>query len=357
MKQRRNILLLLNGLLVLLTLGTYTANYCSPETNPIISILGLLYPILLMGNLVFIIIWAVFQPKWTFLSVFTILIGIGPIFSLIGFHSERDKEINTNSLNIATYNVQFAKPILLRKGSQRIALEKEYNRFLSGLSKVDLLCIKEQSTVVQKYIDANLELPYQTTSPGNYVRIYSKYPIIDSGTLPEFSKNPAIHAIWADILASGGKDTIRIYNIHFEPNSQDGSTPKVIVNTTKETPVNLPMALGILQNYPQSAIKRIRQVELLLKHQNSSPYKNIICADLNDTPQSYGYYKLFKIYKDSFRERGNGIGTTFGSTLMNRLMSLRIDYIFVDRRFEVLSHHIQPNIFSDHHLVMAEVEW
>ena len=354
--QLKYFLVFSNILLVTLTIGSYLSLYCNPSTYGFIALLGLAYPALLMANLLYIGIWVVFNPKWAMGSILILLIGINSIFNILGFKSSVLVNPAKKQLQVATFNAQFGKPLTLNKGKQRKILEKGYLQYLEQFKKLDVLCTKEHNQYTHNQVKKTIGFPYQYTSQNKYVTTYSKYPIINSGSIPNFSNNPAIHCIWVDIFFEK-KDTLRIYNAHLEPNTQTGKTSNAINDSSKESPIDISMALGLLEFYPQSATKRVQQVKKIVAHNDNSPYPSIICIDLNDTPQSRVYSLLSKNQKDSFRERGNGLGATFGSTLGNRMLSLRLDYIFSDTSFDFINHTIAPSIYSDHHLILATLEW
>ena len=57
--------------------------------------------------------------------------------------------------------------------------------------------------------------------------------------------------------------------------------------------------------------------------------------------------------KDSFRERGNGLGTTF---IFDKF-PLRIDYIFASKEIDVLSFETLKETSSDHFAIEGRYGW
>ena len=57
--------------------------------------------------------------------------------------------------------------------------------------------------------------------------------------------------------------------------------------------------------------------------------------------------------QDAFRERGNGLGTTF----LFEKYPMRIDYILASEALEILSFETVDKSFSDHFPVRATVGW
>ena len=351
----KNILLILNLATVIFTVGSYVAPYISPATSALISLVGLIYPALLMANLIFIGLWLVISPKKALISVVTLLIGANSLFNLIGFQSNSAHQKNKKVLKVGSFNLQFAKPITLKEGGQRKILERGYSQFLNSSKDIDIFCAKEHNEYIANQIKKRINYPYLYSTENNFVSIYSKYPIVNQGIIKDFSNNPAINCIWVDVLYA--KDTLRIYNAHLEPTTQSGRIAKAVDETAEESPVNFKIAWNLLQHYSSSSSTRVTQARKIMNHKNRSPYPTILCLDLNDTPQSHAYHLISNGLKDSFRKRGNGLGATFGSTLSNKLLSLRIDYILADPSFNFISHQISPNIYSDHHLITAILEW
>ena len=341
------LVLLVNFGLILATFGAYIAPYFHPESSALLAILGLGYTALLMGNICFIAYWLCLQPKWALASILTLVIGFKTVSGIIGFNMEQGEAIPSETLNIASFNMQFSKPVF----RARAGAFKEY---LSQFQTTDILGIQEHGPIGEKAIVEKLDFPYKHYSQGNFVAIFSKWPIINKGILDNFSENRANNCIWADILFH--KDTIRIYNTHLEANQISGVVPGSVNRKTVEPPVNYSIAIGLLTYYQKFSSKRVTQAKRIQAHQQQSPYPSLLIGDMNDTPQSHIYQILSTGKIDTFRDKGQGLGATFGSTLKNKLACLRIDYIFADLHWAVLQHQIFPSPFSDHYLIQAEVQ-
>ena len=92
-------------------------------------------------------------------------------------------------------------------------------------------------------------------------------------------------------------------------------------------------------------------MDQIKKHMDSSPYSIIICGDFNDTPVSYAYQKLGENKKDAFLESGNGIGASF-----NKIPTLRIDYILIDKELTSSSFSTHQEKFSDHRAISSTIK-
>ncbi len=82
-----------------------------------------------------------------------------------------------------------------------------------------------------------------------------------------------------------------------------------------------------------------------------SPYPVMVCGDFNDTPNSYAYFKIRDGLQDAFHSKGFGIGATYAGISP----TLRIDYIFLDRRFRVNYFDRIRKELSDDYPILANV--
>ena len=98
-------------------------------------------------------------------------------------------------------------------------------------------------------------------------------------------------------------------------------------------------------------MKQQQQAEIILEHATVAPYPTILAADLNNTSFSYVYRKFSGRFLDAFKERGNGLGTTFSFDSY----PMRIDFIFASAAWNVRQFQTINSTFSDHYPVMAKL--
>ncbi|WP_297691018.1 endonuclease/exonuclease/phosphatase family protein, partial [uncultured Eudoraea sp.] len=173
----------------------------------------------------------------------------------------------------------------------------------------DIVCFQEFGRMVQL---EQYPYKYKTDFPSNKSSqaIFSKYPIVGTGSL-EFP-NTANNALFADILYKA--DTIRVYNIHFQ-------SYKVIPSRLKR----IRPAFKIYGKMRMAFMKQEEQVQIFVNHRKNSPYRTIVCGDFNNTSFSNMYRIAIAEMKDTFDERGTGIGKTFDL----KFIPFRIDFILV----------------------------
>jgi endonuclease/exonuclease/phosphatase family metal-dependent hydrolase len=109
-----------------------------------------------------------------------------------------------------------------------------------------------------------------------------------------------------------------------------------------------------IRKYANAYYKRISQVDSLSKWINNSPYPVIVSGDMNDVPYGYCYAKLRANtnIKDAFSEEGFGISSTYKSFFP----WFRIDYVFVDKKIEVIQYEKIPKTISDHFPITVEMK-
>jgi endonuclease/exonuclease/phosphatase family metal-dependent hydrolase len=211
--------------------------------------------------------------------------------------------------------------------------EEEIVNFIKN-QDADIVCLQEYDRRISTQF---MDFPYKYQTP--YVpkksaqAIFSKYPILSKGSLN--FPNTANDAIYADILI--GQDRLRVYNIHLQSFRVRAGSFK------RESPDRL---FGRLN---KSFQKQQQQASLVEAHASKVTYSKIICGDFNNTQFSGVYETIRGDMKDSFQEKGFGLGSTYDF----KFLPFRIDYILVDPEIKIKSHKNFNVRMSDHRPVMA----
>ena len=91
-------------------------------------------------------------------------------------------------------------------------------------------------------------------------------------------------------------------------------------------------------------------MKLLIDHIELSPYKVLLCGDLNDLPYGNTYMRLSKLLVNAFEMKGRGFGFTYNG----KIPFLRIDNQFVDKSIAVNQFAVFRNVkYSDHFPIWA----
>lgn len=327
----------INGVIALLLFISCFVPLISVVHFAYFSILSLMVPLLVLFNLIFLTYWLLKRKRQLWLSAFVLLLGYISLGNFFKFKLS-EEEIKEGDLSIMSYNVKgFNKFDWLHDAS----VEGRIMEFISS-EDPDILCIQEFSRIkdrqLKKLYPFKFITGYKSSEKKSIQAIYSKFPIINSGSLdfPDSGNN----AIFADIVVS--KDTIRLYNLHLESHRVIPSVRR-ISNEPKGR---------LLRRLAKSFAKQGEQAELFDKHRNATTYRKIVCGDFNNT-QFSNVYKLIKgEMNDSFMEKGTGYGRTFNF----KYYPVRIDFILADQQFEIMAHKNFDIKLSDHFPVMASIK-
>lgn len=338
-----------NVLLLGITLCAYSAPFVSPAKYWFFAFVGLIYPLLLLFNVLFFAFWALRKKWYALLSLGMILLGWGHVQGLIGFGGLGKAPNPEQSLRLMTYNAMGFND---NWNAWEPASLKEWESMLQKYQP-DVLCLQEFWYAKNKngtaYIEASQKvgkMPHTIWRQYEELAIFSKYPILRSEVRYFGSTNGYRYA---DLQV--GEQVIRVYNVHLRSNSITGLANKVAESGNlqeKQTWLNI---RGIMGRFKRAARERAEQVEELSAHIANSPYPVLACGDFNDIPQSYSYHRMTQVLNDAFKKAGSGIGITYAG----RIPFLRIDYIFCDSDFEPWICKRGAVGFSDHRPVVAEI--
>ena len=124
-----------------LILSAYSP-YLSPKVNPLVSCLGLAFPIFLIINLFFLFLWVFVNYRYALLPVIGFLICFPQIRTYIPFNSTT-RTIPEGSIKVLSYNVMSFSNLKKKDGK---------NPILSYLknSNADIICLQEYNTAGNK---------------------------------------------------------------------------------------------------------------------------------------------------------------------------------------------------------------
>lgn len=333
---------------------SYLAPVVSPKTFWMIALVGLLYPLALLANIVFIIYWLIRVRVYVLIPVACILLGFNILTSNFGFRLPSGTASRPH-IRLMAYNVHAfismdqkkAKDEILKLiGDQRpdiINIEEYYTRnedndtIPNSLSKI----------VVPGYHYFKGYDNTQWDSTG--VAIFTRFPIINYGEVAPTDKRPETQAIFADMKY--GDKIIRVYCIHLQSVQFEKDEHKYLRNLTRYGKVDLHESRLISSKLKLAFIKRSEQVALIKNHIAKCPYPYIIAGDFNDTPISYAVNQLGRGLKSAFAEKGSGFGITYHGDQPN----LQIDHILTSPQFDVLNFQIIRKKISDHYPIISDV--
>lgn len=351
-------LLILNIIIILLLLVSYSASYINPITNSTIALAGLIYPLIFALNLGFVIFWLFSKKRYAILSLITILLGWTHIGNHFQFNSDKEIPAGSKTTKVLSYNIQnfIKKNITNTKYITDFDNQLKIINFLKE-QDADIVCLQEvlydrdgyQNFASSLSRDINCKnyhlenyFPQSEEKILDAIAIFTKLPIINTGSIIYEKKTIGI---FTDII--NHRDTIRVYNLHLASirfNKEDYEFLSDIAGQQDQEEVK-EGSLKVISKIRSAFIKRGKQVNVLKNNIRQSPFPIIICGDFNDTPSSYVYRNLGKGLSDSFVSSGKGFGNTFAG---ESFPSLRIDYILYDNYFLSLDFKRHKINLSDH---------
>jgi len=350
------VILLVGTLLIsgIYLLGAYSG-YIAPKTWILPSFLGLLFPGLLLAQILVSLFWLIALDKKRLILVGVVwlislpqLLTYFPISRSAKILGDEDDAIRVLSYNVCAFGF---KPH--SKTSPNAILQ-----YIKS-SGADIVCLQEAmlnqnpwagvvSKTLRSYLDK--DYPYiqvnRVNRGGSTLALLSKYPITETKEIPIDSwVNGAI----AYKVLIRGEETL-IINVHLESfhlRRVDGED--YLRLASQGDAVRLKDAMGA----KLAPTFRAHGIQANVIHQLIQSYgteRVIVCGDFNDTPLSYTRRKIADGLKDAFVERGNGFGFTFKT----RPFIVRIDHILYGSAFRAISCEVDKTASeSDHHPIEA----
>ena len=300
-----------------------------------IPIFSLVVPLLCFVNIFFFIFWLI-RFQWPFLLfVLTFVIGFNEWRLLYQFKD--NGIITSDGLSVMSYNVRSFNRF---KWLDTSNIPKEINTFITNESP-DIISFQEYAIDLAPIFK---DYPYLFFTP--YTRNGKVGSCIIS-KLPLYNPQPVLFTgsenggMYVDFLYK--KDTLRLYNIHFESLGFNLKDTLVDSHYSKKIRSKIDKVFAIQQ----------LQVLQVKKIMNGSVFPEIICTDLNNNAFSASYRALSKGMKDSFLAKGAG----FGATYQFPYFPLRIDYILTDPKMKTISFKTHSIKLSDHKPISVSLEW
>ncbi len=354
-----------NVIVVFFFLLSCLASYLNPQKWWFISFFGLAFPLLMLVVIFFLAWWLfILKPRIALISGIALLLSFNSIIVFFAFHRHGafNYKKEPASVRIATWNVD--RFIEMKQNNNKGSQARLKMFDLIKQQDADILCLQEfhTSTRPDFYdnitpIQKDLGYPYfyfsfDTDGDSLYYSsiIFSRYPIIDSGLIRY--PRPTLPDILMHTDIKVNNDTVRIYTTHLQ-SLQFGKREYEKINKIKAVEDSLlSNSRSILSKLRRGISNRSIQANIVRDVLEDSPHPVLVCADLNDVPNSYTYYTVRGNMQDAFLKKGFGIGRTFTGLSP----TLRIDYIFADKHFKIKQFNRIVKNLSDHYMLVADVQ-
>jgi len=331
-----------------LTVAAYLSPFISPVSLWPFSFAALLFPTLVLINLLLAGWWVFKGKRYWLLSLLILLIGFGNLKELVGTNSEKEA---SSSITVGVYNLLGGKDLY---DTDSLAFRQNLDRFTACLP-VDVLATAETPRYLRarKGLTKSLDrigMQHHFYSPESFTALHSRYPLINPRLVDAFNETHGLIA--AEIVPDDGRDTLTVLAAHLASNHVRLDATRVIKDAAKARKRAYWTIRDVAINYRRGARARTSQAELIAATIKANPYPVVLMGDLNDTPLSFTLGTIRRAgLVDAFRQNGQGLGITYPGTIPG----LRIDYVLSDPSLEVLTADVVDCGFSDHNATTARL--
>ena len=300
----------------------------NPADHPLVSTLGMAFPILLVINMAFLLFWLIFKWSRAWIPVVGYILAYVPISIYMPINASQSPP--EGALKLVTYNVCcYGGNFKYEQGFEKV------RDYLID-EKADIVCLQEDNDTWRRYCFKNYEergLTHNDTivlcndaTRFNCLGIHTRFPIIRRERIdyPTASNNGSA-AWWLQV----DKDTVIVVNNHFESchlNQEDRAQYRQLLKGEMARDSVRAESQLLMVKLAEANAKRSRQIVAVCEYidQYLGRYPVIVCGDFNDNPISFSRHMMGKYLHDCFVETGRGIGLSYNQ----KAFSLRIDHIF-----------------------------
>jgi endonuclease/exonuclease/phosphatase family metal-dependent hydrolase len=330
---------------------SYLSVYINPERFWFLALIGLSYPFLLIGNLLFLIYWTIRWKRAFLIPLLAILIGVSHLTNFIQLPFGKKAESIKSDIKILSYNVNLFRLYAWSKETPTFNKITDFAK----TANVDVACFQEFYVVDERFtenmacrllnMNAHIEYVIKNSKSGYGIATFSKFPIVNNGVI-KFD-NTSNACIYSDIKI--GYDTVRVYNCHLQSLRLKERNLNFLIKQDHQEESNTVAELkDISFKFRDALKKRAHQVNTITTSIKTCKYKVIICGDFNDSPFSYSYHELTRDLNDTFKEAGKGLANTYV-----RFFPYRIDYILHSKDIKAITFSSPRVNYSDHYPVIA----
>lgn len=365
----RKFFFFLNILALVVLLLSCMAVYIDPNTFWQLSFIGFAFPIVLIINVFFLLLWIVKRSKFVFIPLAAIVLSWNFILSVftISFSDSKAtagfKVMTWNVKNFDLYNWnkneetrEKMMAVIEAEAPDVICMQEFYsnNQLFNNIAYIrDTLgykyCYFPPALQLQKQPKSKLQKTLWRKGPLVQqwgVATFSKYPIVDSVHI-DFDNALTNNCIYTDIQID--KEVLRLYNVHFQ-SIHLGYNDYAAIDELEENQQGTWRDIkGIMRKMKRAYTHRAQQVKMVRQSLDDYKGHKMVCGDFNDVPVSYAYNTVRADMDDAFVEKGRG----FGATFVNRVSIFRIDHVFVSPEIKTITYKTVKEPLSDHYPVCA----
>lgn len=312
-----------------ITYTIYLAPHISPSTFAYFGLIPIVFPLLVLGNL--ILIFLLFWRRTAYAILFLFLsIGLYPPLTKSFQYFGEEPAVEPN-FKMITFNALYLR-------------EEGFHEFFKN-QDADLILLQEvywRNETFNQLKDSTLGDYYHEKNV--ITQFFSKYPIIEFKQILAGKDKSTGYAAYADI--DTGKDTIRVINVYLGSMQID----KTLVKETLDQEMAEENSKKIGGKLTRGFLEHEKQIKAIAPYIVSSKHPVILAGDLNSVPNSFEYRQILYRLKDAYPQVGKSSGTSFHEFKY----PLRLDYIFHSEEITPVKYEVLHDVkLSDHYPVVG----
>jgi endonuclease/exonuclease/phosphatase family metal-dependent hydrolase len=348
--------------------------YLSPTSYPFLTVISIIYlPILILYGLT-TVVWLFCKKRIFIILLLLLFAGYKSLFSTVAINASTASwnwKKDSSNIRIMSWNVnRFGTPYTHTDSANGI--RQQMLRYIQYVQP-DVICMQDfRHNEVVNYRNSFVDNISDVLKAGGFsffyypffyeydgpnycdkfgVAIFSKFPIIDTGSIVNTGYVKNERSGFADIIVQSKK--IRIYTSHLSsmslwPSNKAEAGIKYLEGDSTEI-----KAKNIYSKIKYFGETHAQEAAVIKQFINKSPYSVVFTGDLNSVPSSYVYNYLKRGLNDAFLEADAGIGGTY-----NRVFpKLRIDVLLHSPELKVVQFIRPVTELSDHYPLIADIRW
>lgn len=337
-------------MIVAMNFCAYTA-YFPSQDYPEISYFGLLFPVFVVADLLFIPFWLIFKWKMTVLPVAGALLCAGAIrtYCPLNFPVEAPE----GSLKVLSFNV-------MSFGANKDVPweDNEVVKYVMD-ADADIVCLQEaiKPDIERGKTVFRAKYPYIVlkSTKENHLMCMSKFPMDSIGEInyPSATNRSMV----VEVLVKG--DTIVLVNNHLESyklSPEDKDDYKSIIKNYDSPDANdseLKFHNLAKKLSHSDSIRGIQADSVAAFIERNKGRYIIACGDFNSASISYTHHRMTGDLNDAYTRSGNGPGVSYNRSGMY----FRIDNIFVSPNISAYGAKVDNTFsLSDHYPITCSVK-
>ena len=339
---------------ILLMLLAGYSDRLNPEQHPILSVLGMTFPVFLLINLLFLFLWLTIKWKKAWIPIAGFAAAYVPITLFMPVNMRQ--EVPEGTIKLISYNVcTYGGNYKYENGFETVFsyLERQ---------KADIVCLQEDVDSWRRYVFIKYAkiYPYNDTTmlhnnafTYNCVGIHTRFPIIRKERIWYPSNTNGSVAYYLNT----GKDTLLVINNHLEGthlSESERNNYKRMLRGKMERDTAKAESMFLIEKLGNNNAKRAVQADIVHRYiEEHRQYPTIVCGDFNDTPISYARRTIAQGLTDCFQTTGRGLGLSYNQ----KGFYFRIDHILCSPDLQPYNCQVDDEMdASDHYPIICHLK-